>query len=190
MSSAVRVSEAVTSEIDVVARIRAGDERALEMVFRAHYVALCEFACRYVREHAVAEDLVQDLFAELWARRASWRLTGSLRAYLYSAVRNRALNLRKRQAVERDWERDEAETPSPLHRSPERPDDALEQRDLRAHVRAALESLPERCRIVMHLRWRDQLRHAEIAAIMGISVKGVEMQLSRGLRALRVILRV
>jgi RNA polymerase sigma-19 factor, ECF subfamily len=55
-------------------------------------------------------------------------------------------------------------------------------------LHAALESLPERCRLVMHLRWRDQLRHAEIASVMGISVKGVEMQLARGLRALRALL--
>ena len=73
-------------------------------------------------------------------------------------------------------------------RAPDRADVELEREDLRARVTAAVESLPERCRLVMHLRWRDQLRHAEIAAIMGISVKGVEMQLSRGLRALRALL--
>jgi RNA polymerase sigma-70 factor (ECF subfamily) len=193
MSSAVRIADAMpsvrVSESDLVARIRAGDERALEVVFRAHYAALCDFARRYVREHALAEELVQDLFADLWARRASWHVTGSLRAYLYSAVRNRALNLRRRQAIERDWERDETDADvSALHQSPERPDDALEQRDARTRLHAALESLPERCRLVMHLRWRDQLHHAEIAAIMGISVKGVEIQLSRGLRALRLLL--
>ena len=189
MSSAVRVSEAVSDEHDLVARIRGGDAHALEIVFRAHYPALCDFADRYVREHALAEELVQDLFADLWAKRATWHLTGSLRAYLYSAVRNRALNLRKRQAVERDWERDETDAgPIALHRSPERPDDALERRETGARVRTALGSLPERCRLVMHLRWRDQLPHAEIASIMGISVKGVEMQLARGLRALRLLL--
>lgn len=189
MSSAVRVPEAVTTDGDLVARVRVGDERALELVFRAHYAALCDFAARYVREPALAEELVQDLFADLWARRAGWQVSGSLRAYLYSAVRNRALNLRKRQAVERDWERDETDSgPIAQYRSPERPDDALERRDTRARLHAALESLPERCRLVMHLRWRDQLRHAEIASIMGISVKGVEMQLSRGLRALRALL--
>ena len=99
---------AEVQDVAVVARIRAGDERALETIFRAHYAALCNFALRYVGERALAEELVQDLFADLWARRAQWKLTGSLRGYLFSALRNRALNLRKRQAVERDWERDES----------------------------------------------------------------------------------
>ena len=91
--------------------------------------------------------------------------------------------------MERDWEQAEITNDSAaFHRAPERADVEFEREDLRARVTAAVESLPERCRLVMHLRWRDQLRHAEIAAIMGISVKGVEMQLTRGLRALRALL--
>ena len=165
------------------------DQPEFETIFRTHYAAMCDFALRYVREPALAEELVQDLFADLWARRGEWNLTGSLRAYLFTSVRNRALNLRRRQAMERDWERDEiANDSAPFQRAPERADVALEREDLRARVSAAVESLPERCRLVMHLRWREQLRHAEIASIMGISVKGVEMQLSRGLRALRAML--
>jgi len=177
---------------DLVARVREGDERALELLFRTHYEALCDFAARYVREDALAEELVQDLFADLWARRAQWRVYGSVRGYLFSAVRNRALNLRRRQAVERDWEREEAADDSPtlptFQREPDRADERLEREDLRARVNAAVESLPERCRLVMHLRWREQMPHAEIAAIMGISVKGVEIQLTRGLKALRALL--
>jgi len=170
----------------LVARVRAGDERALETVFRSHYSPLCDFAARYVRQDALAEELVQDLFADLWARRQSWYVRGSVRAYLFAAVRNRALNLRQRQSIERDWEHDEAIADvRELHRPPEAADEILERADLRARLDAALESLPERCRLVMHLRWREQMRHAEIASVMGISVKGVEIQLARGLRAIR-----
>jgi RNA polymerase sigma-70 factor, ECF subfamily len=163
------------------------DERAFEQLFRAHYAALASFAIRYVRDRALAEELVQDLFADLWARRATWTpRPGSERAYLLAATRNRALNLRKRHAVERDWERDEG---SPdvreLHPRPARADELLERAELDRRVHAALESLPERCRLVMHLRWREQLPYAQIADVMGISVKGVENQLARGLKALR-----
>jgi RNA polymerase sigma-70 factor, ECF subfamily len=170
----------------LVARVRAGDERALETLFRSHYSPLCDFAARYVRQDALAEELVQDLFADLWARRQSWHVRGSVRAYLFAAVRNRALNLRQRQSIERDWEHDEAIADvRELHRPPEAADEILERADLRTRLDAALESLPERCRLVMHLRWREQMRHAEIASVMGISVKGVEIQLARGLRAVR-----
>ena len=56
-------------------------------------------------------------------------------------------------------------------------------------VRAAIGHLPERCRLVMQLRWQEQLSHSDIASVMGISLKGVEIQLARGLRALRERLR-
>ena len=174
---------------ELAARIRAGDARALEALFREYYACLCDFAVRYVGEVSAAEDLVQDLFADLWARRANWTPRESVRAYLFSAVRNRALNLRKRHAVEQDWEHEEAVSEVPtLHRSPETTLERLEREELSERVTAAVESLPERCRLVMHLRWRDRLPHAEIAAVMGISIKGVEMQLSRGLKALRALL--
>ena len=76
-----------------------------------------------------------------------------------------------------------------LHHTPDLPDAALEQSELRSRLDAALAALPERCRLVMHLRWREQLRHAEIASVMGISVKGVENQLARGLAAIRLSFR-
>jgi RNA polymerase sigma-70 factor (ECF subfamily) len=170
----------------LVPRIRLGDEGAFETLFRTHYDALCAFATRYVREAALAEEIVQDLFADLWAKRHSWEIRESARAYLFSAVRHRALNLRKRQVMESDWEQDQASGDvHALHPVPETADMALERADLRARLDAALEALPERCRLVMHLRWHEQMRYAEIAAVMGISVKGVEIQLARGLAAIR-----
>lgn len=163
------------------------DDPAFERLFRGHYGALCAFALRYVRDPSLAEELVQELFADLWTRRATWApRTGAERAYLLAALRNRALNLRKRQAVERDWEAGEAVAEvRELHPRPAHADHALDTAELEQQVHTALESLPERCRLVMHLRWREQLSYAQIAEVMGISVKGVENQLARGLKALR-----
>jgi len=58
---------------DIVERLRTGDARALEALFRQWYVKLCRFAERYLDDRAAAEDLVQDLFAALWAGRAAGR---------------------------------------------------------------------------------------------------------------------
>ena len=171
---------------NLAARIRAGELRAFEELFRDLYPSLCAFADRYLHDSATAEDLVQELFANLWAARARLHVHGSVRAYLFTAVRNRALNLRKHQLLERDWERDEAlPDVRVLHRAPMVPDEQLEASEANARLHTAIESLPERCRLVMQLRWREQMSYAEIAAVIGISTKGVEIQLSRGLQALR-----
>ena len=176
--------------VDIVARLRAGDERALEIVFRAYYSALASFAFRYLRDAAASEDVVQDTFAALWTSRDRITVSTSLRAYLYGAVRNRALNIRKHEAVVEEWERDESsDDVRTLHAPPAQPDELLERRLRSQELAEAFESLPERQAQVMLLRWRDGLSYAEIAAALDISVKGVEKHLSRGLEAFRRLMR-
>jgi RNA polymerase sigma-70 factor (ECF subfamily) len=139
-----------------------------------------------VRSADAAEDVVQDVFAALWAARGTMQITTSVRAYLYAAVRNRALNVRKHQAIAAEWERDEADDDvRALHPTPVQPDEEFDRAQLESLLRTALDSLPERCRLVMRLRWQEQLSYAEIAEAMGISIKGVEKQLARGLEALK-----
>lgn len=174
---------------DCVARIRAGELAAFEGLYRVMHAPLVAFATRYTGESARAEELVQDVFFAVWQERASWPVQGSASAYLYAAVRNRALNLRRRDAVESDWIDDEAQPAvRVLHATPPTAAEVFERDETVERVRAAMTRLPERCGLVMQMRWHGNLSHAEIAEVLGISVKGVEHQLSRGLRALRGML--
>lgn len=167
-------------------RIRAGDSAAFEQLFRALHAPLVRFATRYSGDAARAEEIVQDVFFAIWQARADWTPRGSVRAYLFGAVRNRALNLRRRDELEDDWAAAEAHDETrTVHAASQSADVELEQAELVTRAHAALDALPARCRLVMHLRWRDGLSYAEIAEVLGIGVKGVENQLSRGLRAVR-----
>jgi RNA polymerase sigma-70 factor (ECF subfamily) len=167
-------------------QIRAGDASAFERCFRTMHGPLVAFTERYVGDRARAEDVVQELFFALWRDRERLVVTGSFRAYLFSAARNRALNLRRRDAVERDWADDEAlDEVRALHPAPDTPDEQLGAAEITARVHAAFATLPERCRLAMHLRWREGMSYAEIANVLGIGSKGVENQLARGLKALR-----
>jgi RNA polymerase sigma-70 factor, ECF subfamily len=171
---------------DCIARIRSGDSAAFEALFRAMHVPLLAFATRYVGDSARAEELVQDVFFELWRGRGGWTVTASVSAYLYAALRNRALNLRRRDAVEQDWVDDEAHAPvRALHAAPPPPDESLAASEAIERLSAAMARLPERCALIMQMRWHGGLSYAEIADMLGISTKGVEHQLSRGLKALR-----
>lgn len=174
---------------DVLVRVRLGDVAAFETLFRATHAALVAFAARVTGDEARAAEVVQDVFAELWERRGTLDVRGSARGYLFGAVRNRALNLRRRDVRERDWREAAAHDPArSVHVPVATVDDAFEAAELRARLHAAIDALPERCSLVMHLRWREGLSYAEIADVLAISVKGVENQLARGLRALREVL--
>ncbi len=82
----------VPPDAELVARIRAGDEGGCEALYVAHHGPLWRFAYGYVRSAEIAEELVQEVFLALWRNRADWEVSGSVRAWLYGAVRNRALN--------------------------------------------------------------------------------------------------
>ncbi len=172
---------------DCVARVREGDLGAFEALYRAMHAPLLAFGTRYVGDTARAEELVQDLFFDLWRGREAWTVTGSVTAYLYAALRNRALNVRRRDTVETAWAEDASQEPAlALQSSVPTADVVLESNELVAQLAAAMTRLPERCGLIMQMRWHGGLSYAEIATVLGISPKGVENQLARGLKALRV----
>jgi RNA polymerase sigma-70 factor, ECF subfamily len=170
----------------IVARIRAGDAAAFEQLFRSHQVELRGFANRYVDSWSVAEELVHDVFVAIWARRTAWAVQGNLRGYLFGAVRKRALSHLRRAFIERRWRAAEGAT---AELDPPRVENEgirnLEREERSAVVRRVLDELPTRCRIAVTLRWQRQLSYAEVAEVMGISVKTVEIYLTRGAKTLR-----
>ena len=174
-------------DADVVRRVRAGDSAELERIFRAHYAPLCDFVHRYVRSRETAEELVQDVFFNIWTNRDRWEVRETLTAYLYGAARNRALNHLRHERTARRWEEravDQSGEPAAVSQTPDALDH-LEFEEATATLQRAIAALPERARAVVVLRWQHQLRYAEIAEAMGISVKGVENQLARAKKALR-----
>jgi RNA polymerase sigma-70 factor (ECF subfamily) len=166
-------------------RTRAHDERVFASLFLEHYASLCEFVDSYVRAPDVAEEIVQGVFLRLWESRASWQPKHGARAYLFAACRNQALDMLRHEKIvnrtaELSFDFSLAQTSVPPRAQAE-----LEAAEIADRLRTAVARLPERRRLVVVLRWQHQLTNPEIAQIMGISVKGVEMQFSRALADLR-----
>ena len=158
------------------------DSGVIEALFRAHYTRLCGFVDTYVRSPEVASDLVQDLFVHLWERCDAGDLPPLTTAYLYTAARNRALKyLRHRRVVAR-WAEEAARAPVPTG---QRADERVRAREVAEAVRRAIDDLPERCREIFLLSRESQLSYAAIAKALDISVKTVETQMWRALKALR-----
>ncbi|HEX2780287.1 MAG TPA: RNA polymerase sigma-70 factor [Gemmatimonadaceae bacterium] len=169
---------------DLLARIRQGDQGAFDTLFRAHYAALVRHVEGMLRRRDVAEEVVQDVMLELWRRRETLVVDDSLRAYLYRATRNRALNHLRHEAIVR---RSEPElTPDPESRP--RGDAELVLEELDAAIKRAVAELPDRCREVFELSRMRGLKYSEIASTLGISVKTVEAQMGKALRLLRASL--
>jgi RNA polymerase sigma-70 factor (ECF subfamily) len=178
-----------TVDASLADRIRAGDAEALHALFSLYYDPLCRFAEAYLRSRADAEDLVQDLFARLWVERERWALRGSVRAYLYTAVRNSALNVLKHRLVEQRA-LDDTGTIMQLEaaRAAPSPHDDAVGHELEQAVDQAIAKLPSRYRLVISLRAQHQLTIPEIARILDLPIKTAETRAARAVQALRAAL--
>ena len=172
---------------ELLARFRRGDEDAFEAIFREYATQLCSFALHFTRSRELATEVVHDVFLLLWERRERLDVRTNLRAYLYKATRNRALEVARRDTFFRRWaERTAGEQAyDDSARMAPTPHEQLERDERAAALQRAIDALPERRRMVLLLRWRDGLHNAEVAEIMGISVKTVENQITQALRVLR-----
>lgn len=159
-------------------------QAGFEALFRAHYAGLVRFATRLVDSRMEAEELVQDVMFKVWERQDQLAVGDELKTYLYRATRNHALNLLRRRRLERIWQSNlPSEEPSvgPL--------EADDSTAMEVAVRRAIDALPDRCREVFLLSREQSLTYAAIAETMGISVKTVETQMGRALKALRASLK-
>jgi RNA polymerase sigma-70 factor (ECF subfamily) len=167
-------------------RARAGDEEAFAAIYRAYYERLCRVAYRYLRSRDAAAETVQELFLQLWRRRADREVKGELGAFLHGATRRRALDVlrrTKRRTVPLEQSEQEAMA------APEVIDERFMTLELEAALQRAIDALPPRPRQILQMRLQRQLSYRQIAEELGIAVKTVEMHLTRGLAALRLSLR-
>ena len=170
------------SDTEIIQGLHRGDHQIYEYLFRSHYIALCHFCLKYVREPAIAEEIVQEIFAYLWEKRESIKITSSLKSYLYTAVKNKAINYLKLQLPKELSKEDLTEELA----STEKPVEAdLSSQEIHQLVQEAIDRLPEKCRIIFNLSRNSGLTYKEIAEELEISVKTVENQMIIALRKLR-----
>ena len=157
------------------------DTAAFEVLFRERYSSLCRFVYGYVHSREVAQDIVQDLFLRLWER-ARIPIASLTAAYLYTAVRNRALSYLRHQRAWAPRTPFASRMPCP---SRVEADHDLQEHELHEALQRAVADLPERCRLVFTLRRYRHLSNAVTARTLGISVNTVEQQMRRALKSLR-----
>jgi RNA polymerase sigma-70 factor (ECF subfamily) len=158
-------------------------------LYRAYYRPLLLFVLPLVGAAAVAEEIVEDVFVHVWEHRTSLDVRHSVNTYLFTAVRNRALNVARRERVEQRWRESVVDTREVVSRqSHESPEAVVDAERVRVLVQAAVETLSEQRKLVLTLRWQHGMSYAEIAEVVGSSVVAVERQLSRTLKALRLAL--
>lgn len=164
----------------------ARSESFVEALFRAHYANLCAFARHYVGCEHAAEDIVQDVFAQLWASRGDPEAYVSPKRYLYAAVRNGAFNylthariMRRSHAMMRSTGRAPGMSQAPISA-----DEEVEAAELEEAYDQAVDHLPPRCQEA-YIRRNAGMTYVEIGVAMDTTARTAETQVVQARRRLR-----
>jgi len=171
-------------DFELMARVKAGDTRAFNLVIERYQAPLVNFLTRLTGNRQVAEELAQETFLRVYLAAGRYRPTAKFTTYLYRIARNLALNTLRRKKLVRFFNEFSDLFVQRLVEgrgsiAPESDDRAVQR------VRDALQLLPESQRTALVLCKYDELSYEEIAGVMGLSVSAVKSVIFRAKEAMK-----
>lgn len=186
----------VTDE-ELVARARAKDFAAFEELLDRYEDKVFRLAYRFVRNETEAQEILQDTFLSIWRKLHTFKGDAQFSSWVYRVAANSALMRLRAQRRRPEISTEELpvgflDNQGPLPAAGEnwarRPDDQLQSEELRHHIQAAVDALPELYRTVFLIRDVEGLSTEETAEVLGISVPTVKTRLHRARIALRNVI--
>jgi len=153
-----------TSDEVLIARIAGGDRLAMQVLFARHHVRVYRFVLRLVRNDATAEDLISEVFLDIWRQAGKFEGRSAVSTWMLSIARFKALSaMRKRQDTELD-----DETAERIEDQADDPETALAKKDKGALLRQCLTALSAEHREIVDLVYYHEKSVEEVAGIVGI----------------------
>ncbi|AWW28830.1 RNA polymerase sigma-70 factor [Echinicola strongylocentroti] len=166
----------------LVSLLKQGNHLAFQQIYERYWEQLYQSVHNVLHDQALTEDVLHELFTDLWWRREQLEIR-NLKQYLARAVRNGALlKLRNNR-----WVAIPPQFLTDLSTVPDVELD-LDHRDLTKTIEAAIDDLPERCKVIFQMSRFEHYSIPEIAQHFNISHRTVENQLHRALKHLKAIL--
>lgn len=176
-------------EQNIIAGLQSGDEKTYIYVFRKYYISLCAYSRRYVGRKDVAEEIVSDVFYKIWENRKSLQIKVSIKSYLFQAVCNNSLyhlrKIKKEESLEDYFKDNSFENIGFVSPFEEINEKSVLMEDISGRLEEIVDQLPGQQQKAFRLKRFEGKKNKEVAEIMGISVKTVEMHLSKAMLTLR-----
>lgn len=158
-----------------------GDEQALAWFFNEYYASLCIAASHYVQDMETAKEIVSEAFYKTWHYRGQFEKAASIRAYLYTVVRNDAVRYNK----ERSFHNASLQSMEVADTAGENIFDIIVKAETARHLHKAIATLPRQCRKIFELLYIKGKTVPEVAKELKLAPSTVRAHKIRGLDALR-----
>lgn len=184
----------IASDSDMVQRALTGDQEAFAILVDRYRKSLLEWVYRFVRDFHLANDIVQDVFLQLYISLGSIDLDSSLKAWLFKVARNRSIDrLRRKRPIlfselDTGHEEDELAAPLMLPDTSPLPEELAERHDLQLYLHKTIQTLPAKYRVVVFLRYEDEMSFRSIGLVLHIPETTAKTHYYRAKRLLRAAL--
>lgn len=148
------------------------DVQAFKKIYFLFYNRLFQLALFYVKSHEVAEEIVDDVFVNIWEKRETLKDVKNFAAYIYVATKNRSLKHNSKTLGRIFIDLDERGVH--LVDSGPNPEIQINEKDMDQFIQNLINGLPEKCQLVFRLVREDQMKYKEVAQLLNISIKTVE----------------
>jgi RNA polymerase sigma-70 factor (ECF subfamily) len=169
------------SDDELIDLLKSGDSRAFRQLYDRYWKIMLDAAYKRLDSTDVAEEIVQEVFVNLFIKRESLQIKSSLEAYLKTALKYKIFDLFRAQGVHAKY------VDSLLHEtgvvSPS-PDHVIQVKELAHRIDQATQKMPEKCREVFLMSRMENLSNKSIAEKLSISVSTVEKHISKAVRIL------
>lgn len=160
-----------------------GDENAFGLLYARYVTELLSVAMQKTNDRDTARELVQGIFVAFFHNKATARDINSLRAYLYTMLKNRILDHYRHDQVREQYKAYATRLHVAVHVNDV--DSYVDTRELEKRLREEVSKLPPQCQQVFRLRREQELSNKEIALQLNISENTVEQHMRKALRLLR-----
>lgn len=181
-------------DLALMARIKAGDVAAFEVLIEAHQHRVIGTIAKMLSDDAEAEDIAQQVFVRVWKSAPRYEPTAKFTTWLFKITRNLVFNeLRRRKrhptsSLEQTSESDDRPMQT-IDQSAKAPDSTLLDAEMQSAIQCAIDALPEAQRMAVILRRYNDAPYEEIAEVLELTVPAVKSLLFRARTELRKKLR-